>query len=47
MKEMFGKGFGLIMGIYAGLTAVEYIGKLLDPDKKDTEKKEESKEEEA
>lgn len=39
MKEMFGKGFGFIMGLYAALKAVEVLDDIL-PGK--TKKKEET-----
>lgn len=51
MKEMFGKGFGFIAGIYAAFVAIAVVDSML-PDnlqqyKKPEETKSETKEEEA
>lgn len=33
MKEMFGKGFGLICGTWAGFAAINFLDELLPEDK--------------
>lgn len=33
MKEMFGKGFGLICGIWGGIAAINFLDELLPEDK--------------
>lgn len=33
MKEMFGKGFGLICGIWSGFAAINFLYELLPEDK--------------
>lgn len=49
MKEMFKKGFGIIMGIYAGSVCAIIVDKYLEPlyknDSKESAKKNEETEE--
>lgn len=48
MKDAFKKGFGVILGIYCGFMATNFIDRVISPNEcNKTETKEESKEEEA